>query len=335
MECSSSSAVSSAGPAPFAAAEIQSSSLGEREIASLELSPTDLEEESSRASYEPSKRHAFDLVGAGREASMGDFNHFIENVAQLQVEALQRPVEPDTAVRVVCVRHGMGHHNDAFQTASFMNRDADLNRVGISQATETGNVLRASGLFERPLLVVISPMTRTIQTALQVFGSDEWEHPTILQPLAAETSVASRLPGPRLARKALANVQQGDHGSTAADLSKKFGQHPQFDFATLGDYCRRMGPKWDVGGEHEGKWWHHGHHSKIESKAEDSLARSAELRAWLAQEALDRGLATILLVSHGGILKQTFCTDSFANAEFRCFDMTESGDFKPSFQTSQ
>jgi len=236
---------------------------------------------------------------------------------------------------VMCVRHGMGRHNDAFQTASIMNRDAELNRVGVAQATESGRKLREGGLFERPLLVVISPMCRTIQTALLIVGSDEWAHPTILQPLAAETSVASRLPGPWLARKVLATVQQGDHGSTAADLRKKFGHHSHFDFGAVDEYCVRMGSKWGPGGEHEGKWWHHGHHSKVESEAGDSLARSAELRTWLASEALSRRIETILLVSHGGILKQTFGTDSFANAEFRAFDLTASGDFKPCVQTRE
>ena len=93
-----------------------------------------------------------------------------------------------------------------------------------------------------------------------------------------------------------------------------------------------MGSKWASGGEHEGKWWHHGHHSKVESSGRDAQSRSAELRVWLAREAVDRGAVTILLVSHGGMLKQTFNTDAFANAEFRCFDMTASGDFKPSFR---
>ena len=124
----------------------------------------------------------------------------------------------------------------------------------------------------------------------------------------------------------------GDHGSTAADLRKKFGHHPQFDFTPLDDYCSRKGDKWASGGEHEGKWWHHGHHSKVEASAEDSQARSRELRAWLATEALERGIPLIVLVSHGGILKQTFGTDHFANAEFRCFDLTSNGDFKPCVQ---
>jgi broad specificity phosphatase PhoE len=214
-----------------------------------------------------------------------------------------------------------------------MNRDAELNRCGVWQATESGKLLRAAGIFEQRLLVVVSPYCRTIQTALLLFGSDEWTHETILQPLAGETSIASRLAGPRILGKALANVQQGDHGSSASDLRKKFGHHPQFDFSSLDDYCVRMGSKWAPGGEHEGKWWHHGHHSKVEASAEDSQARSAELRVWLAKEAIARGLQTVLLVSHGAILKQTFCTEAFANAEFRCFDLTSTGDYKPSYRT--
>ena len=278
---------------------------------------------------DPSKKHALDIKGAGREASMADYNTFVACGASAQVSAIRRPIERDTAVRVVSVRHGMGHHNDAFQTASFMNRDAELNRVGISQASETGRILRDAGLFDRELLIVVSPFCRTLQTLLRVVGTDTWDHPTVLQPLAGETSVASRLPGPRLARKVVANVQQGDHGSTAVELAKKFEQHPQFDFRVLDEYCKQMGSKWAAGGEHEGKWWHLGHHGKIEMNGDDALGRSAELRAWLACEAIQRGIKVVLLVSHGAMLKQTFGTSTFANGEFRCFDLTDTGDYKP------
>ena len=177
---------------------------------SLDIGSLDVNDapERDRADSEPSKKHAFDLKGAGREASMADFKAFLDNGADYQVMALNRPLEPETVVRIVALRHGMGHHNDAFQTASFMNRDAELNRIGIAQALKVGEILRSAGLFAQRLLVVVSPFCRTLQTAVTVIGTDTWEHPTIVQPLAAETSVASRLPGPRLARKALANVQQ-------------------------------------------------------------------------------------------------------------------------------
>ena len=125
---------------------------------------------------------------------------------------------------------------------------------------------------------------------------------------------------------------QGDHGSTAAALRKKFAKHPQFDFSTVDDYCKSKGSKWAAGGAEEGKWWHHGHQTKVEAHAVDAQARSAELRTWLAREAVERGAVLVLLVSHGGMLKQTFSTESFANAEFRCFDMTSTGDYKPTFR---
>ena len=75
-----------------------------------------------------------------------------------------------------------------------------------------------------------------------------------------------------------------------------------------------------------GKWWQHGQTSGIESRPEDAAARSAALRTWLAAEAAARGAESVLLVSHGGMLKQTFATTPFANAEFRLFDLHPSGE---------
>ena len=119
---------------------------------------------------------------------------------------------------------------------------------------------------------------------------------------------------------------------TRSARGARFAKHPQFDFSTVDAYCESKGSRWAAGGAEEGKWWHHGHQTKVEAHAVDAQARSAELRTWLAREAVERGALIVLLVCHGGMLKQTFCTESFANAEFRCFDMTASGDFKPTFR---
>ena len=62
---------------------------------------------------------------------------------------------------------------------------------------------------------------------------------------------------------------------------------------------------------HPGKWWQHGRTSGIESRPEDAAARSAALRTWLAAEAAARGAESVLLVSHGGMLKQTFAGPTF------------------------
>jgi len=84
-----------------------------------------------------------------------------------------------------------------------------------------------------------------------------------------------------------------------------------------------------VGGADNGKWWHHGHRSGVEAAVADAAARCAALRRWLHVEvASRRGVTTVLLVSHGGMLRQAFGTDGFANAEFRCFDLLASGEFR-------
>lgn len=280
-----------------------------------------------------SRRHKLDLKGVGRDQSMSEFTTFVDEHAPGQLTALLRPLAVDTTVRIVCVRHGMGHHNDRFETASFMNRDSELNLIGEAQALHAGELLRAVGLLDAPekTLVVISPMRRTLQTALLLLGADEWQCPTIVQPLAAETNVSSRFRAPGLIKHLVSAVQQGDHGSTSAELRQQFpaARHPQLDFSTIDRYCDEMGSRWAPGGAEEGKWWHHGHPGGIESRAEDAQARSTALRTWLAGEAARRGASTVLLISHGGMLKQTFATDSFANSEFRCFDLLVSGALRP------
>jgi hypothetical protein len=170
-------------------------------------------------------------------------------------------------------------------------------------------------------------MRRTLQTAVALFGSDAWTVPTVVQPLAAETSLASRFSAPNLAKRIVASVQQGDHGSTPDGLRLMFppDRHPQLDFSPVGEYCGRMGKRWAAGGAEEGRWWHHGNEAGYEGCHADADARAAALRRWLAAEAVARRVSTVLLVSHGGILKLAFRTQPFANAEFRCFELSEYG----------
>ena len=120
-----------------------------------------------------------------------------------------------------------------------MNRDAELNRIGLEQAGRTGELLREANVFGMPLLVVISPMRRTLQTTIGVFGADAWDAPTLVHPLAAETNVASRFKAPGVVKKLVATVQQGDHGSTPAALREMFPpeRHPQLDFSAVERYC--------------------------------------------------------------------------------------------------
>jgi hypothetical protein len=96
---------------------------------------------SSEASAERHKRHALDIKGAGRDRSSLDYATFERQRSASQLERAQAPLPSGAVVRVVCVRHGMGHHNDGYETASFMNRDAELNSVGLKQAENTGKML--------------------------------------------------------------------------------------------------------------------------------------------------------------------------------------------------
>lgn len=275
------------------------------------------------------KKHKLDIKGASRDKSTEHYEAFIRDRALLEASKLKERLPTGAVVRVVCVRHGMGHHNDGFELASFMNRDAELNRIGFEQARQTGELLRAHGAFRSKFVAVVSPMRRTLQTALGVFGGDQWEAHTIVHPLAAETSIGSRLRGaPGFFKKALTTVQQGDRGSTPAELRSLFPpeRHPQLDFSTVERYCELMGPRWATGGVDEGKWWHHGTGDGMESDGQAAAARGASLRRLIAEQAQAHGVQTVVLVSHGGILKLTFATDSFANAEFRCFELSAAGE---------
>jgi len=123
-------------------------------------------------------------------------------------------------------------------------------------------------------------------------------------------------------------IWQGDRGSTPSTLRKLFPreQYPQFDFSTTELYCEEMGAQWAAGGQDEGKWWHHGNSTGLESSSEDAKARGDALRRMLVREARSRGMQTVLLVSHGGILSLAFKTVPFANAEFRTFHLSVDGD---------
>ena len=141
------------------------------------------------------KKHLLDVKGMGRDKSMADYTYFLDNRVSPILTELKEGLPSAAAVRVVCVRHGMGHHNDAFevrpigtlpshgfhctnlcgsiQVASFMNRDAELNRVGIYQVARSGELLRTAGVFGPNTLTVVSPMRRTLQTTLGLFGADQ------------------------------------------------------------------------------------------------------------------------------------------------------------------
>lgn len=202
----------------------------------------------------------------------------------------------------------MGQHQEVSGgVASVVSRDASLTETGIEEAARAGSLMKEAGLFQQRVLVVISPFTRTLQTAICVFGTPQWELPTLIEPKAGEIKpiVAIKDSTKRNALKilgvgkALGATQQGDRGSTPKELNIKFPphMHPQFGgFCAVERYCASHG---DI----EGKWWHHGHSSGNENNRADALDRCENLRRGIVQAARERGCDTVLLVSHGGFLK--------------------------------
>ena len=81
------------------------------------------------------------------------------------LQAMAQPMPGAPNFRVVTVRHGMGYHNDLAGANSFANRDAKLNHIGEQQARDSGKVLLEAGILKQLDLVVVSPFTRTLQTA--------------------------------------------------------------------------------------------------------------------------------------------------------------------------
>lgn len=70
--------------------------------------------------------------------------------------------------RVIVVRHAMGSHNCFYGVGSIMNEDAELNDCGKAQACMVGDILRRKGITAALDRVVVSPFTRTLQTAFHL-----------------------------------------------------------------------------------------------------------------------------------------------------------------------
>lgn len=136
------------------------------------------------------------IVGEIRDEKMDMFlKGLTTGWGRREIAALITPPPPRPQIRVLTVRHGMGHHNDMHGGLSLFNRDASLNHVGVAQAEAAGAVLAASGQFERIDLVVVSPFRRTLETAATLLSAAEnsgHDIRTVVHPLAAEHTLLRR-----------------------------------------------------------------------------------------------------------------------------------------------
>ncbi|KAL0361273.1 UNVERIFIED_CONTAM: Phosphoglycerate mutase-like protein 2, partial [Sesamum radiatum] len=97
------------------------------------------------------------------------------------------------------VRHAQGFHNVAGEKdhSAYMSQelfDAELTPLGWQQVDNLRKHVRSSGLSRRIELVVVSPLLRTMQTAVGVFGGDGYEDGIDVPPLMAENAGNSSRP---------------------------------------------------------------------------------------------------------------------------------------------
>ncbi|GFQ06968.1 phosphoglycerate mutase-like protein 1 [Phtheirospermum japonicum] len=97
------------------------------------------------------------------------------------------------------VRHAQGFHNVAGEKdhSAYMSPelfDASLTPLGWQQVDNLRKHVHSSGLSRRIELVVVSPLLRTMQTAVGVFGGEAYVDGIDVPPLMTENAVGSSCP---------------------------------------------------------------------------------------------------------------------------------------------
>ena len=136
------------------------------------------------------------------------------------------PIMPQQTVHII--RHGQSESNVGLRI-----RDPNLTRTGIEQAKNIGETYV---YFKEPTLVVLSPLKRSIQTALYAF------HP------AFNPMVKKYFPNPPVRFVALPHLQESSEdltntGSPVKELKKSFGNFVEFpdEFFTSEDWLIKTG----------------------------------------------------------------------------------------------
>lgn len=97
------------------------------------------------------------------------------------------------------VRHAQGFHNVAGEKdhelyKSYDYLDATLTPLGWEQVDNLRKHVRASGLSKKIELVIVSPLTRTMQTAVGIFGGEGYSNGVDVTPLMVENAFDSGHP---------------------------------------------------------------------------------------------------------------------------------------------
>ncbi|XP_024532652.1 phosphoglycerate mutase-like protein [Selaginella moellendorffii] len=234
------------------------------------------------------------------------------------------------------VRHAQGYHNVAGEVdiASYNDYallDASLTPNGWNQVARLRKHVVDTGLGNGIELVVVSPLTRTLQTAVGVFGGGEFVDGEIAPPLmvngvgkSPHPAVSSARCPPFLALE-LCREHTGVHPCDKRNpISRYKLEFPGVDFSEIET--------------DEDEWWN----ADIREPDEDLCQRGLEFLKWL----LRRDEKEIAVVSHSGFLTHMVtlfgddCGDTvqqeirsrFANCALRTVILTDKNGFtkKPS-----
>ncbi|EFJ26773.1 hypothetical protein SELMODRAFT_231879 [Selaginella moellendorffii] len=192
------------------------------------------------------------------------------------------------------VRHAQGFHNvageadhRAYESYEFL--DASLTPMGWDQVARLRKHVMTSGIKEALGLVVVSPLTRTMQTAVGVFGGSD-----------VKDGVKEENP-PLMAE----GVGKAQHAAISSSGCPKFvavewcrehmGIHPCDKRSPIRDY-KNLFPAIDFSEieTDEDEWWN----ADIREPDEDLCQRGLEFLKWL----LRRDEKEIAVVSHSGFL---------------------------------
>ncbi|CAJ1970548.1 unnamed protein product [Sphenostylis stenocarpa] len=193
------------------------------------------------------------------------------------------------------VRHAQGVHNVAAEKnhdeyMSYNYFDAHLTPLGWKQVDNLRKHVKASGLSKNIELVVVSPLLRTMQTAVGVFGGEVYTDGISEPPLMTE------------------NVGHSDHPAVsslncppfiAVELCREhIGVHPCDKRRTVSEY-RNMFPAIDfslIESEEDILW-----KSDVREKIEEVSARGLKFLEWLST----RKEKEIAVVTHSSFLFNT------------------------------
>nr|XP_043615387.1 phosphoglycerate mutase-like protein isoform X2 [Erigeron canadensis] len=195
------------------------------------------------------------------------------------------------------VRHAQGIHNVAGEKdhSAYMSEelfDAHLTPLGWQQVDNLRKHVHASGISKKIELVVVSPLLRTMQTAVGAFGGEGSTDRNDVSPLMVEYTGDSNHP-------AISSLNCPPF--IAVELCREhLGVHPCDRRRSVTEY-KTMFPAIDfslIENDGDVLWT-----SKTREKNEEVAARGVKFMKWL----LTREEKEIAVVTHSGFLFHTLC----------------------------